>query len=56
MELETADYRNINGMIIKLILVSVILIGVASFLYEMRHAMDVDPKEPFLHGDFEGDK
>lgn len=42
-------------MIIKIALLVFILLSIAIFWYNVRHAVDVDPKKPFLHGDFEGE-
>lgn len=42
-------------MIIKIALLAFILLSIIVFWCGIRHAVDVDPKEPFLHGDFEGE-
>ena len=34
------------------IVVSLILIGLVLFVHSIKHAQEVDPKEPFIWGDY----
>jgi hypothetical protein len=34
--------------------ITLIVISAIAFLYEVKHSITVDPKEPFLHDDFKG--
>lgn len=34
--------------------IALIVISAIAFLYEVKHAITVDPKEPFMHDDFKG--
>ena len=42
--------------IILLIIITIVVIGIYALLYEIKHAKEVSPKEPFLWDDYDEDK
>ena len=38
------------------IIITIVAVGIYALLYEIKHAKEVNPKEPFLWDDYDGDK